>query len=292
MLDEPANGLDPEGIQWIRNTLKELAAEGRTVFVSSHVMSEMALTADHLIVIGRGRLIADSVWTSSFDRRRRTLVLVRSPQVTELAEALAGPGVTVEPSTRAPSGERADRGAGRRDGRSHGIVLHELTPPQPHSRRRSWTSPATTSSSTLRRPPEHEQVSHERGLDVARMGWTPEGHAGPGRRLGVDEAPLAPLDALVAARRGRVHDRAALPVRRRHRGPLEPHEPPREADRNPIEIATAGVNLSQLAIGVLGVLIITGEYSTGMIRASFGAVPKRLPVLWARSPSSPRSRSC
>ena len=59
ILDEPANGLDPEGIQWIRNLLKELAAEGRTVFVSSHLMSEMALTAEHLIVIGRGRLIAD-----------------------------------------------------------------------------------------------------------------------------------------------------------------------------------------------------------------------------------------
>ena len=60
MLDEPVNGLDPEGIHWIRNLLKQLAAEGRTVFVSSHLMSEMALTADHLIVIGRGRLIADT----------------------------------------------------------------------------------------------------------------------------------------------------------------------------------------------------------------------------------------
>src|SRR6476659_727038 len=60
MLDEPVNGLDPEGIHWIRNLLKGLAAEGRTVFVSSHLMSEMALTADHLIVIGRGRLIADT----------------------------------------------------------------------------------------------------------------------------------------------------------------------------------------------------------------------------------------
>ena len=60
MLDEPVNGLDPEGIHWIRHLLKELAAEGRTVFVSSHLMSEMALTADHLIVIGRGKLIADT----------------------------------------------------------------------------------------------------------------------------------------------------------------------------------------------------------------------------------------
>ena len=60
MLDEPVNGLDPEGIRWMRNLLKGLAAEGRTVFVSSHLMSEMALTADHLIVIGRGRKIADA----------------------------------------------------------------------------------------------------------------------------------------------------------------------------------------------------------------------------------------
>src|SRR5882757_11111442 len=60
MLDEPVNGLDPEGIHWIRNLLKNLAAEGRTVFVSSHLMSEMALTADHLIVVGRGKLIADT----------------------------------------------------------------------------------------------------------------------------------------------------------------------------------------------------------------------------------------
>ena len=59
MLDEPVNGLDPEGIHWIRNLLKELAREGRTVFVSSHLMSEMALTADHLIIVGRGRLVED-----------------------------------------------------------------------------------------------------------------------------------------------------------------------------------------------------------------------------------------
>ncbi|MGK5559362.1 ABC transporter ATP-binding protein, partial [Actinomadura kijaniata] len=59
LFDEPVNGLDPEGILWVRNLMKRLAAEGRTVFVSSHLMSEMALTADHLIVIGRGQLLAD-----------------------------------------------------------------------------------------------------------------------------------------------------------------------------------------------------------------------------------------
>jgi ABC-2 type transport system ATP-binding protein len=90
ILDEPANGLDPEGIHWIRNLLKRLAAEGRTVFLSSHLMSEMAQTADHLIVIGRGRLIADTS-VAEFVRRASSdaNVRVRSPQAVELRDALA-----------------------------------------------------------------------------------------------------------------------------------------------------------------------------------------------------------
>ena len=97
ILDEPVNGLDPEGIQWIRNLLKQLAAEGRTVFVSSHLMGEMALTADHLIVIGRGRLIADTSVEEFVRRASRNVVRVRSPQAILLAEALAGPNVVVTP---------------------------------------------------------------------------------------------------------------------------------------------------------------------------------------------------
>ncbi len=129
MLDEPANGLDPEGIQWIRNMLKELAAEGRTVFVSSHVMSEMALIAEHLIVIGRGRLIAD-VDVDEFVRgASRNAVHVRSPQAAALAEALAGPGVSVEPGT---NGELEVTGRSSEQvgevAAAHGIVLHELSP--------------------------------------------------------------------------------------------------------------------------------------------------------------------
>jgi ABC-2 type transport system ATP-binding protein len=90
ILDEPANGLDPEGIHWIRNLLKRLASEGRTVFLSSHLMSEMAQTADQLIVIGRGRLIADTS-VAEFVRRASsdTNVRVRSPQAAELRDALA-----------------------------------------------------------------------------------------------------------------------------------------------------------------------------------------------------------
>src|SRR5919109_484550 len=95
MLDEPVNGLDPEGIHWMRSLLKGLAADGRTVFVSSHLMSEMSLTADHLIVIGRGRKIADTSTTEFLSQASGNVVLVRSPQATELERLLAGPNVTV-----------------------------------------------------------------------------------------------------------------------------------------------------------------------------------------------------
>jgi ABC-2 type transport system ATP-binding protein len=129
ILDEPANGLDPEGIQWIRNTLKELAAEGRTVFVSSHVMSEMALTADHLIVIGRGRLIADLSVDEFLRGSSKKAVVVRSPQAALLAEALAGPDVTVEAAADGAlqvTGLTAEQVGEAAAARS--IVLHELTP--------------------------------------------------------------------------------------------------------------------------------------------------------------------
>src|SRR5256885_3602757 len=85
MLDEPVNGLDPEGIHWIRHLLRGLAAEGRTVFVSSHLMGEMALTADHLVVVGRGRLIADTSVDEFISRVSADVVEVRSPQTAELS---------------------------------------------------------------------------------------------------------------------------------------------------------------------------------------------------------------
>jgi len=90
ILDEPANGLDPEGILWMRNLLRSLAAEGRTVFLSSHLMAEMAQTAEHVIVIGRGRLIADTTVADLVARASHgAAVHVRSPQATELRDALA-----------------------------------------------------------------------------------------------------------------------------------------------------------------------------------------------------------
>ncbi|MFE0103074.1 ABC transporter ATP-binding protein [Streptomyces sp. NPDC059009] len=93
LLDEPVNGLDPEGILWIRELMKNLAAEGRTVFVSSHLMSEMALTADHLVVIGRGRLLADTSVEEFIARHSRSYILVRTPEPERMRDVLTADGI-------------------------------------------------------------------------------------------------------------------------------------------------------------------------------------------------------
>jgi ABC-2 type transport system ATP-binding protein len=128
MFDEPVNGLDPEGILWIRNLMKALAAEGRTVFVSSHLMSEMEHTADHLIVIGRGKLIADCTMKDFVARASGAAVRVRTPSVDELIRAVGAKGATAEGSddgsieVRGMSVEQVGDLAF-----SEGIRLHELT---------------------------------------------------------------------------------------------------------------------------------------------------------------------
>ena len=128
LFDEPVNGLDPEGVKWVRETCRRLAGEGRTVFISSHLMSEMAQTADQLLVIGRGRILSsgpvdDVIASATTDRVR-----VASPQATELAELMASRNLAARPvapnvlettaTTAATIGELAAQG---------GIVLHELT---------------------------------------------------------------------------------------------------------------------------------------------------------------------
>jgi ABC-2 type transport system ATP-binding protein len=128
ILDEPINGLDPEGIRWIRDLLKGLAAEGRTVFLSSHLMSEMAVTADHLIIIGRGRLIRDVGLAEFVDEWSTNIVRVRSPQATQLREVILGPDIRVsseEPSVLEVEGLTAEQ-IGDAAARN-GFVLHELT---------------------------------------------------------------------------------------------------------------------------------------------------------------------
>jgi ABC-2 type transport system ATP-binding protein len=131
MLDEPVNGLDPEGILWVRHLLRGLAAEGRTVFVSSHLMSEMSLTADHLIVIGRGRKIADMSTEDFIKQASGGLVLVRTPQAAQLEALLSGQDVTV---TAAGPGLLEVRGLTAvqigEAAAANQVVLHELTPQQ------------------------------------------------------------------------------------------------------------------------------------------------------------------
>ncbi len=129
ILDEPVNGLDPEGIVWIRTLMKRLASEGRTVFVSSHLMNEMAVTAEHLIVIGRGRLIADCSTEEFIERSTEQVVVVRSPDAERIAEAVGAEGgkvvpgddglLTVRNIEAARIGELSAAG---------GFILHELTP--------------------------------------------------------------------------------------------------------------------------------------------------------------------
>ncbi|MFJ9698755.1 ABC transporter ATP-binding protein [Streptomyces fradiae] len=128
MFDEPVNGLDPEGILWIRNLMKHLASEGRTIFVSSHLMSEMALTADHLVVIGLGRLLADTSMADFIHHNSRSYVRLRTPQQEQTRDVLRAAGLT--------AADGAD-GALEIDGATtehvgellgeHGIVLHELS---------------------------------------------------------------------------------------------------------------------------------------------------------------------
>ncbi|MDA8073012.1 MAG: ATP-binding cassette domain-containing protein [Actinomycetota bacterium] len=95
LFDEPVNGLDPEGIRWVRSLLEQLASEGRTVFVSSHLMSEMALIAEQLVVIGHGRLVAETSVAAFIDEHVQRTTVVRSPRAGELAAALAARGVVV-----------------------------------------------------------------------------------------------------------------------------------------------------------------------------------------------------
>ncbi|MDI3387956.1 ATP-binding cassette domain-containing protein [Streptomyces sp. B-S-A8] len=130
ILDEPVNGLDPEGVRWIRDLLTSLAAEGRTVFVSSHLMSEVAQVADHLIIIGRGRLLADTTVHDLIRQAGGDRVKVAGADPARLRELLAGPGVAITDRTGSeelevtglPAREIGSRAA------AAGIALYELTP--------------------------------------------------------------------------------------------------------------------------------------------------------------------
>jgi ABC-2 type transport system ATP-binding protein len=176
LLDEPVNGLDPEGILWVRNLMKQLAAEGRTIFVSSHLMNEMAVTADHLIVIGKGKLIADSPTQEFIERSSERSVLVRSPQADRLGELITAEGGVVKQETNGtqPAGLSVTGMEAPRIGElaaAGGIVLYELTP----------------------RLASLEEAFMELTADSAEFGATPAG-PGPGGGSGPADGP-APAGA-------------------------------------------------------------------------------------------------
>ncbi|MGW4063152.1 ABC transporter ATP-binding protein [Amycolatopsis sp. NPDC004747] len=129
LLDEPVNGLDPEGVLWIRTLLSGLAAEGRTVFVSSHLMSEMALVAEHLVIVGRGRLLADTTVADLVREAGGDTVKVATADPARLREVLSGPGVEI--TGRAGSEELQVTGLSARviglKAAEHGVALFELT---------------------------------------------------------------------------------------------------------------------------------------------------------------------
>ncbi len=129
ILDEPVNGLDPDGVLWVRTFLRELAREGRTVLLSSHLMSEMAQTADHVIVLGRGRIVADAPIAELVGGAQEVRVTVRTPDAQRLADALAATAAQIQPQEE---GLLTVSGVGAPEiGRLaavHGIELHELTP--------------------------------------------------------------------------------------------------------------------------------------------------------------------
>jgi ABC-2 type transport system ATP-binding protein len=130
VLDEPVNGLDPEGVLWIRNLMKQLAGEGRTVFVSSHLMNEMAVTAEHLIVIGRGKLIADCTTKEFIERSSEKSVLVSSPDARRLSEVLVRDGGAVSAVENGTALKVTHLEAPRIGelAAQYRLVLHELTP--------------------------------------------------------------------------------------------------------------------------------------------------------------------
>jgi ABC-2 type transport system ATP-binding protein len=133
MLDEPVNGLDPEGILWIRGLLRDLARQGRTVFVSSHLMTEMSMIAEHYVIVGRGHLIADVSAHELEAMGRDQTVRVRSPQASRFGTLLAANGATIEPVAGESDVLIVDRLDAETIGRTaaqNGIVIYELTPQQ------------------------------------------------------------------------------------------------------------------------------------------------------------------
>ena len=269
VLDEPVNGLDVEGIRWMRGMLTELAAQGKTVFVSSHLMSEIAQTATRLIVIGKGRLIADTSVADFIASAAPASVRVRSSDQRALATLLRSPDVTVsfaDDGALLVSGLLAERiGA---IAAAAGIAVAELSTVETSLEDAfvDLTKDAVEYRAASLRGGEMStlQVTQAR---VMKSEWT-KLRTQPGALWSLLSAVI-----LVVAF-GILY--SLLRVARPPHGAAA-------ASFDPTSVSLAGVQLAQIAAGVLGVLLITSEYATGLIRTTLAAVPRRLPTLWGKA---------
>ena len=299
ILDEPVNGLDPDGIRWIRNLLKGLADRGHTVFLSSHLMSEMAVTADHVIVVGQGRLLRDQSMAEFIEDASSDTVRVRSPQATELAQALARPGVRIEPDEGGVllvSGLTSEQiGTAAAEAR---LTLFELTT-QSASLEEAYmalTAASVDYRATSGHPGHHHIDRQGSSVSGSRSSSAPPTlHTGTTAREPdlVRTEPVvlrrvvksewikfrtlrSTLAVLASAAVGMVAIGLIVAYNTRHlTADLQP-------DDHVQSSTLQGYYLGQLLIGALGVLFVSGEYSTGMIRSTLVSVPRRIPVLWAK----------
>ena len=319
MFDEPVNGLDPEGILWIRNLMRALAAEGRTVFVSSHLMSEMEHTADQLIVIGRGQLLADCTMEEFIARSSGQTVRVSTPQREQLAKAVAEAGGAVIPGGRRPDGI-ALTVSGLNATQvgdiafEHGVRLHELTvvrasleaafmeltadsveyraagdePGQPPA-----PGQAAPASSPPRSSPRWGSTAAKGGSDMAVTTKQarppvlppPSGRAGFGGTLRSEFTKIRSVRStywtLLVLLAVSIGIGAAISA-----GTAASWSHTSASDRATFDATQASIAglfyLGQLVIVVLGAMVFTAEYSTGMIRTSLTAMPRRVTVYAAK----------
>ena len=297
-LDEPVNGLDPEGVVWIRTLLRTLAGEGRTVFVSSHLMSEMALTAEQVIVIGRGQLIADTSVAELVRRGSSGQVRVRSPHGERLARLLRSERAVVQQGgdgALVVAGVDLRRWVSWLPGTASSCTSwspSRLPWRRLPWRRRSWSWPATPST-TSGAPPTPERCRHMAttispeptartaalgpvprppaarplAADLVRAEWTKlRSVRSTWWALAVAAASMVGLGALFAARYGT--------------GGISPSD---RAGFDPIAWSLSGFFVAQLAVGVLGVLAIISENASGSSRATFAAALRRRAVLAAKA---------
>ena len=272
LFDEPINGLDPDGIRWIRAFLRELAAEGRAVLVSSHLMGELEGIADELVVIGRGRLIAQTSVSELLASRSDGRVHVRTPQLTEVMAALAGAGAIVTSTGSDALLVRASsRSASPSSCPSTGCVSTSSTASGPPSRTPSSTSRATRSSTSPSIRGGRAQSTAAFAEVVARAG-APQALRSEWVKFRTVRSTFWSLLLLAGVS---ILFTSVLTGG----SSTEGGSPGNRGDNDIVLESLAGIWFGQIAAAVLAVLAITSEYSTRMIRTTFAANPRRRTVL-------------